>query len=51
MAKAIYTRPEVEILRFKHQIHLLTEASLTMVGVDEYDQAPGQGYYDEVEGQ
>lgn len=51
MAKVIYTRPEVEILRFKHQIHLLSEASLTKVGVDEYEQAPGEGYYEVVDGE
>lgn len=51
MAKAIYTRPEVEVLRFQHQLSLLTEGSLTKVGVDEYDQAPGEGYFDIVDGE
>lgn len=50
MAKTIYTRPEVEILRFKHQIHLLSEAS-AKAGVDEYEQAPGEGYYEVVDGE
>lgn len=50
MAKAIYIRPEVEILKFPCIISLLSEASLTDFGVDEFEQASGQDYYDITEG-
>lgn len=47
--KLKYIKPSIEVWRMYERLSVLAEGSFTNFGVDEYEQADGEGYWESID--